>query len=182
METGRVCRVCVEVAMSGSSEALKVIAARHSVRRFADRPVARETIEQIIDAARRAPTARNVQPWAFVVVTDADTRAWIGDTTDHGKFIADAPVCVVVLCADTKYYLEDGCAAVENLMLAATALGVGSCWVAGDKKAYAAKMVAKVGAPQEMKLVALVALGYAADDAEPKAKRPLDDVLHWETW
>ena len=179
---GRVCHVCVEVSMSGSSEALKVIAARCSVRRFADRRVPTEAIEQIIDAARRAPTARNVQPWAFVVVTDADTRRWIADTTDHGKFIAEAPACVVVLCADTKYYLEDGCAAVENLMLAATALGVGSCWVAGDKKAYAAKIVSKVGAGQEMKLVALVALGYAADKAEPTPKRPLDDVLHWEKW
>lgn len=168
--------------MSELSDALPVIAARRSVRRFADRGVPREVIEQIIDAARRAPTARNVQPWEFVVVTDAATRRWIADATDHGKFIAEASACVVVLCADTKYYLEDGCAAVENLLLGATALGVGSCWVAGDKKRYADDVVGRIGAPGNMKLVALVALGYAADEGSPTPKRPLQDVLHWERY
>lgn len=161
---------------------MSVIAARRSVRRYADRPVPREQVEQMVDAARRAPTARNIQPWEFVVVTDADTRRWLADASDHGKFIADAPVCVVVLCADTKYYLEDGCAAVQNLLLAAAALGVGTCWVAGDKKAYAPRVVEKVGAPTGTKLVALVAVGYAAEDGAPTAKRPLAEVLHWERY
>jgi len=168
--------------MGGPNEALSVLAARRSVRRFADQAVPRDVLEQMVDAARRAPSARNVQPWEFVVVTDGATCRWLGELTDHGKFIADARACVVVLCADTKYYLEDGCAAVENLLVAGAALGVGTCWVAGDKKAYAGQVVEKVGAPADHKLVALVAVGYAADQGDPTPKRPLQEVLHWETY
>jgi nitroreductase len=126
-----------------------------------------------------AATARNVQPWEFVVVTDAVMRRRIALESVTGPFIADAPVCVVVLCQDTKYYLEDGCAATQNLLVAARAHGLGACWVAGDKKPCADTVPAMVGAPEGYRLVSLVAFGYS--DAEPSAKkRPLGEVLHWE--
>ena len=105
----------------------------------------------------------------------------IATTTDFGKFIADAPVCVLVLCRDTKYYLEDGSAATENILLAARAHGLGSCWVAGDKKPYAAEICRLAGAPPDYKLVSLIPIGYPAESPE-KSKRPLSDVLHWEKY
>jgi nitroreductase len=163
-------------------DALKAIAERCSTRRYASKTVPREVMEQIVDAGRRAPTARNEQPWAFVVVTDAETRAKIGDLCDYGGFIAEAPACIAVFCRKTKYYLEDGCAATENILLAATALGVQSCWVAGDKKPYAATIARILGAPEEQLLVALISLGYAHDAPKVTAKHELGEVIHWETF
>jgi nitroreductase len=157
------------------------ILSRRSVRSYRPDPVSRELLAKVIDAGRLAPTARNEQPWEFVVVTDKAKLRQIADITDHGKFIADAPACVVVLCRAGKYYLEDGSAATTQMMLAARALGLGTCWVAGDKKDYAPQIVQLTGAPGDFKLVALVAVGYAVDDAH-QPKRAIDDVLHWETF
>lgn len=161
-------------------DTLEAIRSRRSVRKYKSQTVPREYIEKIIDAARLAPSARNIQPWCFVVITDYNMRSKIADLTDYGKFIKEAAVCIAVLCEDTKYYLEDGCAATENILLAATALGLGSCWVAGDKKPYAPKIVELIGAPKNYKLVSLIALGYPADDKPRPPKKDLESVLRWE--
>lgn len=160
-------------------DALEALRTRRSVRVYADRPVARDAIESIVDSGRLAATARNEQPWEFVVVTDAAVRRQIAHFTDHGRFIADAPVCVAVFCRDGKYYLEDGCAATQNMLVAARAHGLGSCWVAGDKKEYVGSVRDLLGVPKDCRLVSLVAVGYPAAVPRP-AKRPLDEVLHWE--
>jgi len=162
-------------------DAIEMLKTRRSVRAFRSDPVPREIIEDVIDCGRLAATAINIQPWEFVVVTEPEMLRRIAETTDYGKFIADVPVCVVVLCQDTKYYLEDGSAATENILLAARAHGLGSCWVAGDKKPYAADICRLVGAPRGYKLVSLIPLGYPAEKPE-KSKRPLSDVLHWEKY
>jgi nitroreductase len=161
-------------------EALEAIRQRKSVRQFRSDAVDRELLEQLVDCGRRAPTARAEEPWEFVVVTDHDMRATIGRTTDHGKFIAEAPACIAVFCRDTKYYLEDGCAATENILLAAAALGLGACWVAGDKKAYADDIRRTLQVPEGYRLVSLLAVGHPSDERPPKDKRPLKEVLHWE--
>ncbi len=161
-------------------DTFEAIAARHSTREYTDRPVPREIMEKIIDAGRRAPTARNEQPWEFVVVMDAAMRRRIADMTDYGRFIAQAPVCVAVFCRDGKYYLEDGCAATTQILLAAAALGVQSCWVAGDKKGYCATMAEMLGLPPGHKLIALLAMGYAKTPGRQKPRRELPSVLHWE--
>jgi len=163
-------------------DALEALRTRRSCRRFATKEVGRDRLEQILDAGRLAATARNEQPWEFVVVTDQAARTEIAAMTDYGPFIADAPVCIAVLATDTKYYLEDGSAATQNMLVAAHALGLGACWVAGDKKPYAPKVVARLGAPADMKLVALVALGWPEGDLPNPKKRSLDEVSHWETF
>jgi len=161
-------------------DALDALRTRRSCRTFADREVDRGLVEQVVDAGRLAATARNEQPWEFVVLTDADARRRVASATDHGPFIADAPVCIVVLAAETKYYLEDASAATQNMLVAARALGLAACWVAGDKKPYARQIVQQVGAPEAMHLVAMVALGYPAGDLPEPEKRPLREVLHWD--
>jgi nitroreductase len=105
----------------------------------------------------------------------------IAAATDYGSFIAQAAACVVVFCQVTKYYLEDGCNASQNILVAARAHGLGSCWVAGDKKAYAEKVRKLVGAPETHKLISLLAIGHPAQESE-KEKRPLSEVLHWEKY
>lgn len=161
-------------------ETLEVLRKRRSVRRFKDIPVEREKIEGIIDCARLAPSANNSQPWEFIVVTDPDKRREIANVTDYGKFIAQSPVCVAVFCRDTHFYLEDGCAATENILLAARDLGLGSCWVAGDKKHYSPQIAEILNVPDDYRLVSLIALGYPAAEPVMPAKRSLEEVLHWE--
>ena len=117
-------------------ETLTAIARRTSVREFSKQPISKEKIEAIIDAGRRAPTARGIEPWEFVAVQDKERLTQIADLCANARFIKEASCCLVVFCKDTKYYLEDGCAATENMLLAATDLGIASCWVAGDKKPY----------------------------------------------
>jgi len=116
-----------------------------------------------------------------VVVTDPDTLLRIANAADKAGFIAEAPVCVVVLCRDTPFYLEDGSAATENILLAARAHGLGSCWVAGAKAPYAAEICRLVDAPLIYRLISLVSLGYC-EESPWKDKRPLTDVLHWEKY
>ena len=162
-------------------DAIEVLKTRRSVRAYRSDPVPKETIEDIIDCGRLAATAVNIQPWEFVVVTSPELLRSIAQATDYGKFIAEAPVCMVVLCQETKYYLEDGSAATENILLAARTHGLGSCWVAGDKKAYASQICHLVGAPHGYKLISLIPIGDPAESPEPP-KRPLSDVLHWEKY
>jgi nitroreductase len=161
-------------------EALEAIRQRCSVRNFRREPVARQLLEQLVDCGRVAPTAMAREPWEFVVVTAEGMRRQIAETTDYGKFIADAPACIAVFCRETKYYLEDGCAAVENILLGAASLGLGACWVAGDKKSYAGEVRRMLGAPEDCLLVALLPVGHPADEPVPRKKRPLKEVLHWE--
>ncbi len=159
-------------------EAIQALKTRRCVRAFTREPIPKEVIEDLIDCARLAPTARNEQPWEFVAVTEPAMLRKIAELTDYGRFIADAPLCIVVLCKDTKYYLEDGSAATLNILLAAHAHGLGGCWVAGDKKPYAPRILNLIGAPGGYKLISLVPVGHPAETPQ-KEKRPLPEVLHW---
>jgi nitroreductase len=163
-------------------ETLKAMAERHSTRSFLKKTISRDIVEKIVDAGRLAATARNEQPWEFVAVTDAVNRGKLAESVaGNGPFIAEAPVCVALFCKDTKYFLEDGSAATENMLVAAAALGVQSCWVAGDKKPYAETVRKMLKVPTGFRLMSLVVLGYAAKTPESRVpKRPLEQVLHWE--
>lgn len=160
-------------------DAIENLKTRRCIRAYTGEVVPRGLLEDLIDCARLAPTAMNLQPWEFVVVTERSVLHRIGRATDYGAFIADASACVVVLCKDTKYYLEDGAAATFGILLAAHAHGLGACWVAGDKKPYAPEICRLVGAPADHKLISLVPIGYPAEHPE-KDKRPLATVLHWQ--
>ena len=163
-------------------DAVQALRERRTVRVYDEsKPVTKEQLETIVDCGRLAATARNVQPWEFVVVTDAVMRGRVAGLTQHGKHIANAPACIAVFCADGTYYLEDGCAATQNMLVAAWALGLGACWVAGDKKDYAGDIRDLLGVPADKRLVSLIAVGYPATVPAPQ-KRLLADVLHWERY
>ncbi len=162
-------------------DAIEALKTRRCVRAYTGQPVPRETIEDLIDCGRLAASAINIQPWEFVVVTDRETLRKMAGATDHGRFIADAALCIVVLSRETKYFLEDGSAATQNILLAAHARGLGACWVAGDKKPYADDIRKLVGAPEGFRLISLIPVGCPAE-RPTKEKRPLSDVLHWERY
>ena len=160
-------------------DALEALRSRRSVRRYEDRPVEKALLETVVDCGRLAATARNEQPWEFIVVSEEKTRQAIAEYTSYGKFIAQSPVCIAVFCKPADYYLEDGAAATQNILVAAHALGLATCWVAGARKPYADDIRDLLGAPEGYKLISLVALGYSEDSPSP-TKRPLEDVLHWD--
>ena len=162
-------------------ETLEAIEKRQSIRKYLTKSVDKELIEKVINAGRLAATARNVQPWKFVVVTDRKKLDKMVEINDYADFLKEAPVCILVFCkTDAKYYLEDGCAATQNILIAATALGLGSCWIAGDKKPYIDKIATLVNAPQNYSLVSSIALGYQTENHPSKpAKRPFDEVFNF---
>lgn len=159
-----------------------ILKIRRSIRVFQDKEIPRKDIEEIIDVARFAPTARNVQPWEFIVVTSGVVLKKISEMGDNAKFLAGAKACIAVFCSDTKYYLEDGCSATVNILNAAAMLGIGSCWIAGDKKPYCEAVAQLLGVAPGLKLVSLAALGYPEekDSFRQVDKRGLKEVLHWE--
>jgi len=163
-------------------DALEVLKKRRSIRSYKDKPISKAILQQVIDAARYAPTARNVQPWEFVVIILPETLKKISDLAENGRFIGQAKACIAVFCQDTKYYLEDGCAATVNILLAATTLGLGSCWVAGDKKPYCNQIIELLDIPASFKLISLVALGYpeSTDSFQEAAKKNLSELIHWD--
>ncbi len=153
---------------------------RHSTRVFNSKPIDKNIIEKIAESVRFAPSARNVQPWELIAITEKLMLARLGKIAENGSFIAECACCMAVFCGNTKYYLEDGCAATENILISATDLGLASCWVAGDKKPYCEEIKSMLKTPDDFKLVSLIALGYSDKETGPLEKRPLKNILHWE--
>ena len=162
-------------------EFFDAVCKRASVREYKDSPVDNALIEKLVDAGRRAPTARAVEPWEFIPVRDRATLQRLGKAVaQNAPFMENAPACVAIYCKDTKYYLEDGCAATQNILLAAHACGLGGCWIAGDKKPYCEEVKRILAAPAAYKLVSIVSLGYPQEETAVHDKRDVDEVLHWE--
>jgi len=160
----------------------EVIKNRKSVREYSDKKVEKPLIEKIVDAGRLAATARNEQPWEFIAVSDKEALENICGLCPNGKFIKDASCLIAVFSRDTKYYIEDCSAATQNMLLAIEALGLGGCWVAGDKKDYAESVRKIVNAADGHRLVSMVTVGYPKKTEGPHAKRGLKDVLRWERY
>lgn len=141
-----------------------VIKSRHSVRKFKPDPVSELVVADALECAARAPTAMNIQPWLFGVIRDKKILSGIAGLADNGKFIADCPLCFAVFGEKKQqYYLEDCCAATENLILALMAHGVSTCWVAGERKPYAEAVRKLLNVPEGYTLVSLVAAGSPAE-------------------
>jgi nitroreductase len=158
-----------------------IIKSRHSVRKFKPDPVDDLVIRDAMECAARAPSAMNIQPWLFGVIRNKEMLLKIAQATDNGKFIADAPLCVAVFGEKSeKYYLEDCCAATENLILGLLAYGINSCWVAGEKKPYAETIRNLLGVPEKYTLVSLVAAGCPSEMNITKKKESKQIVFFEE--
>lgn len=160
----------------------EVVKNRKSVREYLDKEIKKDLVEKIIDAGRLAATARNEQPWEFVATSDKGILKKICGMCPNGPFIKDASYLVAVFSKDTKYYIEDCSAATENMLLAIEALGLGGCWVAGDKKDYAEVIRKIFNAPDGYRLVSMITVGYPKKEERPRPKRNLKDVLRWERY
>jgi nitroreductase len=160
-------------------DTLEAIRTRRSIRRYTHDAVRKADLETIVDAGRLAATGSNRQPWDFVVVTD---RTMIGQFKVSGAWIGKAgAVIVVVMDPLSNWWVEDGAAAIENMLLASTALGYGACWVEGDALPREALFKTLLGVPAEKRVMALIPIGVAAEVPAPE-KKPLGQVLHWERY
>jgi len=163
-------------------DVFEVLKQRKSVREYSDKEVEKSLIQKIIDAGRVAATARNEQPWEFIVTFDKKILQKICDMCPNGPFIKDASCLIAVFSKDTKYYIEDCSAATQNMLLAIEALGLGGCWVAGDKKGYVESVKEMFCVPSGYRLVSMITVGYPKKAQGPKAKKSVEEVLHWGKW
>jgi len=172
-------------------DVLEAIEKRRSVRAYTSDEVSEEDVERLIEAARWAPSAGNIQPWEFVIVRNAETKRRLSDAALHQTFIEEAPV-VIVVCADVArsswgygsrgsnlYCLQDTAAATENMLLAAQALGLATCWVGAFHEDEVAKVV---NTPTNVRPVAIVPVGHPAEKPGAPRKRPMREIVHYETF
>lgn len=169
---------------------LDLIRTRRSIRQFQDRPVEAEKIDILVESVLRAPSGKGVNPWSFVVVTDPGTIKALSKAKPSGAtFLANAPLAIVV-CADpskTDVWIEDASIASIYLHLAATDLGLGSCWIQirerkHDDKTSAGEYVSRLlGLPEGMVVHTMIAIGYAKEEKAPHPKSSLEyDKISWD--
>jgi len=170
------------------SRLLPLLAERRSIRRFEDRPVPAEMVAQIVEAALRSPSSRSLNPWEFVVVTEREQLERLARAKPHGgSFLKSAPLAIVI-CADPQrcdVWIEDAAIATFAIHLAATDLGLGSCWVQirkrnhADNQSAAQFIAGELNLPDGLEVLAAVAIGYPSESKKGHAKASLPyDKVH----
>ena len=168
---------------------LRFIFARRSIRRYAERPVAEERLKDLLEAAMAAPSAVAKDPWRFIVVRERATLEKIADILPHGKMLRRAAAGVII-CGDLdaahdgleSYMLQDCSAAIENLLLAASVLGIGSCWLGIHPRRERIDGIRELfGLPEKVIPVSGIALGYP-EEAKEARTRYREEYVHRERW
>ncbi|HEU24155.1 MAG: nitroreductase family protein [Mesoaciditoga sp.] len=164
-------------------EVIEAIKKRRSVRKYVDKPIPKEILVDIVDCGRLAPSGNNSQPWEFLVVTDKKDLEFLSKITTYGKFIKDGSACIITFCEkNNRHHLEDGSAATENMILAAFNYGIGTCWIAGYNRTYEQEILNHFKVPENLRMISILSLGYFDFLPPTPYKRPLDEVLHWESF
>lgn len=163
-------------------DAIETILTRRSIRRYEDRPVDESLIEQLLAAAMAAPSARNGQPWRFIVIDDAETLRAIAEMNPNASMAAEAPLGILV-CGDLGlekspgYWVVDCAAATQNMLLAAHALGLGAVWTGVWPRENRVKGLAGLlGLPDHVVPHSLVVIGYPAEQPPPQNRYRPDRV------
>lgn len=168
---------------------LSVIRKRRHVHHFKSEPIPTSTIISLLEAARWAPSAGNLQPWEIVIIRSNSQKAKLVEASGGKKYISNAPV-ILVFCADLNrtaerygergtslYVIQDTAAAIQNVLLAAKGLGLGSGWVgAFDERSVSGVL----GLPSHVRPLAIILVGTAAEDSKPPPRREVEDFTHLE--
>ncbi len=159
----------------------EAIRTRYAVRDFRPDSLPDETILRILEAGRLAPSQRNRQQWHFVVVQDGETLKKIGELASSGRYIAQAPMAVAVVMQGSKMPKIDAARAVQNMILAAWAEGVGTCWVGGIDRDQVKDLL---NLPEDAELITILPFGYPARPSlkGKKDRKPLAEVAHRESF
>jgi len=171
-------------------EVNRTIRERRSIRAFQPSPVTEEAIEKLVELGNMAPSAGNLQAREFIVVRDGKTREALATAALDQSFVSEAPVCIVV-CVNYKrithygargrdlYVFHDTGAAVQNILLAAHAMGLGTVWVGAFNENPVRRLLRL---PEHIRPVALVPVGHPAEHPQMASRRSLSDILHKESW
>jgi nitroreductase len=163
---------------------------RKSIRFYKDDPVSDEVLLKVLNAARLAPSAGNIQPWHFIIVKNKEKRASIAKGCRYGKFLSESPI-IIVACGDRKassqWYSIDTTIALEHIVLAATSIALGSCWIGMFNEKEVRKII---DLPKNFEIIVLLALGYPRKKLDLWAKilhtmRPrkkLQEIISFETF
>ena len=180
---------CAGNSNGSADAALANIHARKSVRQFTAEPVSQEDVETILRAAMAAPTAMNIQPWSFVVLSERADLDALSDQLPYAKMLKQAPLAIVV-CGETSmgegreniFWEQDCSAATQNLLLAAEALGLGAVWTAAYPDVDRCNAIKEaLGMPENVMPLCVVPVGHPAGDNQPKDKwKP--EKIHYGRW
>jgi nitroreductase len=165
----------------------EAIEKRRSVRAWEDREVEEEKLQQVLEAARLAPSARNLQEWKFVVVRDAGLREQLIEAANGQRFVGEAPVVIAACAPDHDHVMSCGHAsflvdlsiALEHIALSARAVGLGTCWIGAFNQE---KVRAILGIPDSVQIVELMPLGYPAAWPDARGRKPLDEIVCHDRW
>ena len=169
-------------------DAITALLGRRSIRRYTDEAVSDEDMQTILKAAMAAPTANNSQSWRFIVVRDEAVRLELSKTSEWTSMLAGAPV-VMLVCGEPAaekvpdtYWVQDGSAAIENILIAVHALGLGAVWCGvhprQDRKDH---VRATLGTPQGIEPLGLIGIGHPVEVKTP-SERFDPDKVHYERW
>jgi nitroreductase len=164
---------------------IKTILSRRSIRKYKSDPVKPEDIKTLLEAAMAAPSASNRKPWHFIVLTDREKIDKLADAHPYAKMLYQAPLCIAVLGDKNitkRFWVQDCSAATENLLLAATALGLGTVWLGvypREERVQSVREVLKL--PEHIIPLNLISIGYPAEMKEPRTQYD-DEKIHREEW
>jgi nitroreductase len=164
----------------------QAIKKRYSCRSYNSKPIEQEKLEKILEAARQAPSAKNLQDWRFVIVTDEQKRKQLAITANKQMFIATAPA-IIVGCSNCDQTMRcsqkissiDVAIAMEHIALAATAEGLATCWIGSF---YPEKVRKILDIPEKIEVVELMPIGYPADKETHRPRELIDNIVCYEKW
>jgi nitroreductase len=174
-------------------EVFESIISRHSVRNYEKKDVPNELIGQMLEAAIHAPSAGNIQPWEFIVVKDKNTKKELAVAALRQRHVEEAPV-VIVVCANLEksadrygergrnlYCIQDTAAAIENMLLVATSLGLGTCWVGAFEEE---KVRFILNIPERLRPIALITVGFPIPYIKPTKtiRIPFENITYSEKY
>lgn len=153
-------------------ELSEVILSRRAIRKYKTDPIPEEKLQKLYGALQAAPTANNSQPFGFIFVKDAEKRRQICAQACHQDFIAQAPVLVVAVCSNGAAF--DAAIAMDHMSLAATAEGLGTCWVGWYEKDVVKKLL---GIPHGKDIAILMPVGYPDETPAPRPRKPVEELI-----
>jgi len=165
---------------------MEAIRKRYSCRAYQDRLVEQEKLDQLLEAARLAPSAKNTQDWRFVVVIEKETKLQVAETTNRPPVFGKAGA-IIVACSNSDEVMRCGQAigpidvaiALEHIALQAAELGLGTCWIGAF---FADKVREIIGVPERVAIIEMMAVGYPADEPKKTQREPMERIVCYDKW
>ncbi len=163
----------------------ELVKTRRSIRKFLSKEVSDELIMKLLEAARWAPSGGNCQPWHFFVIKSKATLGQISEKVYKGEWITQAPVIIVVCAKPSQsalrygkrggelYCIQDTAAAIQNILLCAKSIGLGTCWIGAFNETICSEVL---GLGDDLRPVAMIPVGYPVNGASTGSRKPISEI------